>query len=88
MPTPDALHLAKTEATAAMSRGLLCSPDKAMAAVGTNVRTLWLIASRVALRTGDSAEDLCEYLEHEFPPCSFDKKRLERNRQPDFNTYL
>ena len=88
MSNPDALHLAKTEATAAMSRGLLCSPEEAMVAVGTNVQTLWSIASRVALRTGESAEDLCEYLEHEFPQCGFDKRRLERNRQPDFESNL
>jgi len=80
MLSDSAKALARQEAEAAKSRGLLCTSEEAWAAAGKGkIETHWSIALRVAMRSEESAEDLCEYLEAHYPLTHLHKKRVDPN---------
>ena len=80
MLSESAKALARQEAEAAKCRGLLCTSEEAWAAAGKGkVETHWSIALRVAMRSEESAEDLCEYLEAMFPLGHIAKRKLDPN---------
>jgi len=80
MLSESAKALARQEAEAAKHRGLLCTSEEAWAAAGQGkIETHWSIALRVAMRSEESAEDLCEYLEQMFPLGHIAKRRLDPN---------
>lgn len=78
MMFPQALEMAKREASAALDRGLLHSPEEAWADAGNrSMETLWSIALRVAGRCDVPADDLCIALEKAFPHCRVHKAWME-----------
>ena len=80
MLSESAKALARQEAEAARSRGLLCTSEEAWAAAGKGkIETHWSIALRVAMRSEESAEDLCEFLEEAFPMGHLQKRKLDPN---------
>jgi len=84
MLSEDAKSLARQEAHAAKSRGLLCSSEEAWAAAGKGkVETLWSIALRVSFRSEESAEDLCDYLEETFPEVNSKKRNVDVHRHSE-----
>ena len=90
MLSEDAKSLARQEAHAAKTRGLLCSGEEAWAAAGKGkVETLWSIALRVSFRTEESAEDLCAYLEETFPEVNSKKRNVDvHGRHPESDAYI